>query len=263
MNGQKVDSPIYVFHQNIQSLRAKTFELEVFLDTKRPSILCFTEHWLHEEEVPVINGYYMSACHYRRGAHGGSCIYINDQYESFKMDEIMSLSVDNILECSCCRVKELKLIIVCIYRTPRSDVDTFIDRMVQILEALDSKSLNNYIAICGDFNLDLLAIEGTQKLRANCFLNTLLSYGYRQTVYEATRITATTQTLIDNIFVNEYPAPRSDVISAALSDHKGGKAPGEYVSKKKRRFTYSGDDPRRSLQKKYIRATRCKRLETR
>jgi len=67
----------------------------------------------------------------------------------------------------------------------------------------------------GDYNLDLLKYE-THEL----FLNDLLSHSFLPTIYYPTRITDTTATLIDNIFINGVNNKfDSAIVYSDVSDH--------------------------------------------
>jgi hypothetical protein len=48
---------VYILHQNVQSLNNKLLVLAVLLesDLKKVDILCFTEHWLKEEQIKLSN----------------------------------------------------------------------------------------------------------------------------------------------------------------------------------------------------------------
>jgi hypothetical protein len=48
---------ISIMHHNVQSLNNKLLELEVLLQTdlKGADVLCFTEHWLKEERIKLLN----------------------------------------------------------------------------------------------------------------------------------------------------------------------------------------------------------------
>ena len=71
---------IMVLHQNIQCLKNKTLELEVFLDgmEREPDFLCFSEHWMApgEDEYVKINKYKLISSYSRKDMqHGGVCIF--------------------------------------------------------------------------------------------------------------------------------------------------------------------------------------------
>lgn len=50
-------STLYLLHQNIQSLRNKTLDVELLAGEllHQPKVLCFTEHWCTAEELESLN----------------------------------------------------------------------------------------------------------------------------------------------------------------------------------------------------------------
>ena len=105
--------------------------------------------------------------------------------------------------------------ISCIYRTPGSNIDMFIESLEKIFT--DNKPKTTMF-ICGDFNIDLLKYEehaGSAK-----FIDTMYSNGLYPLIDKPTRITQQSATLIDNIFTNDMT---HDIICGLLindiSDH--------------------------------------------
>lgn len=67
-----------VLHQNIQSIKNKTVDIEIFINSmeKTPEVLCFTEHFLYGTETLHIKNYNLTSTFSRTVTkHGGSCIY--------------------------------------------------------------------------------------------------------------------------------------------------------------------------------------------
>ena len=72
--------------------------------------------------------------------------------------------------------------------------------------------------LTGDFNIDLLTVDSHQPTKQ--FFDLLTSHYLLPTIYRPTRITETTDTLIDNIFTNAYSdCEKSGIICSDLSDH--------------------------------------------
>ena len=53
------------------------------------------------------------------------------------------------------------------------------------------------------------------------FIDLLSTFNLLQSIFEPTRITNNSQTLIDNIFANSQDSVRGSVVTSALSDHEG------------------------------------------
>jgi hypothetical protein len=102
-----------------------------------------------------------------------------------------------------------------VYRSPTGNFLLFLSTLDSILTRLFTNSLN--IVICGDFNINYLE-DSTNKLK----LDTLLaSYNLHSTVDFPTRITNSSSTAIDNIFINKHLNIGFSIRSCpnGLSDH--------------------------------------------
>ena len=74
------------------------------------------------------------------------------------------------------------------------------------------------VLISGDCNLDLLKYNSNVPIGE--FFNSMLSYSFVPTISKPTRITDTSATIIDNIFVNKTQYKIcSAVIYSDISDH--------------------------------------------
>ena len=84
------------------------------------------------------------------------------------------------------------------YRPPRDGVqllDKFLSEFNAVLESLECFPS---VHVTGDFNLNLLQCENNS--RVNNFLHQSFASGYFPKLIYPTRITGTSQTLIDNVF---------------------------------------------------------------
>lgn len=78
-------------HQNIQCIRNKTLDVEIFVETmeKKPDVICFTEHWMNMSEINYldIKNYNVCSSFVRKNSiHGGTCILVSEEdldYETF------------------------------------------------------------------------------------------------------------------------------------------------------------------------------------
>ena len=90
-----------------------------------------------------------------------------------------------------------------VYRHPQS-ISYFVDNfLADILHAI-CKSKKT-CALMGDFNVDLLKID--QHDEANFFYNILTDNDFRPLIMQPTRVTQSSATLIDNIFINDMRCP--------------------------------------------------------
>jgi exonuclease III len=136
-------------------------------------VLCITEHWLDENEVGYHNfdNYSLISKFCRKNKlHGGSCIYIKTNLEVKPYNLFESLNQEEHFEASIIERTEFNTIIICIYRTPNSNINIFIDNMDTVISNLTNKG-KSIIITCG-LNIDFL------KKSVNPQLQTMfISYG--------------------------------------------------------------------------------------
>lgn len=209
-------SALKVTHQNIQSIRNKILELEIFLNDVQCDVLCITEHWLNPMEHLVINipGYYIAACQYRKHIqHGGTLILCKNTHTLIELQQCTNLTIDKHFECTAAKFSHSKIIIVSVYRTPDGDLNVFFDQLIAVLELIKHYQ---EIIICGDFNIDILK-ESQVKQQLLLILN---MHNIKATIHTPTRITHNTATAVDNILTNvnqtDYVAT---TFHTGLSDH--------------------------------------------
>ena len=79
-------------------------------------------------------------------------------------------------------------------------------------------NIKNNIYVCGDFNIDLLQRD-TNKLTGD-FVDMVFSLGLYPLIIKPTRITATSATIIDNIFTNNIKCKiESGILVSDITDH--------------------------------------------
>lgn len=246
-----------IFHQNIQSIKSKKDEVELFLIEKKLKIdvLCFSETFMKESESNLlfINGYklvsFFSRKYYKAG---GVCIYIKNSLNCNKLDWLTEISLEKHFECCGIHIPDLNYTIVCIYRPPKSEISVFLQKLDFVLQKLRRKlrNINRKIVIVGDFNIDLLRNDSCAKL----FCDLLNSYKMHCTIKEPTRITEHSQTCIDNIITN-LRSYATQVVHNGLSDHTGQviKFPCRFAYDNKFWFTFRREiDKNLPIFSKYI-----------
>ena len=105
----------------------------------------------------------------------------------------------------------------CIYRH-HSPVTSFLDKyLINTLDKL-TKQPNKLCALMGDFNIDLA--KYSSHAETSEFNDLLSSHGYRPLILQPTRVTSTSATLIDNIFINDMRCHSTGGnITSSVSDH--------------------------------------------
>ena len=113
-----------------------------------------------------------------------------------------------------------KIIIGDIYRAPREEVNiitTFIVELSHILTLLNRIKLPVYL--CGDYNINLLKMH--EKNSYEEFFETMLVHSYLPNITLPTRLTDTSNTLIDNVFANSAKFEAvSGILINNISDHQ-------------------------------------------
>ena len=219
-NTIKSGNKISIIHFNSRSLYANFENIKYFLSqiTQPFSIIAVSETWMNSERAIdfELDGYELVYVN-RKNKNGGGVALFVDRKFNFKVDEKLSVVVDNLLECVTIEIvmeRKKNIIVSCIYRTPGSNIDLFRDWMEENFSRISQKVM----FICGDFNIDLLN-QNKHKMTEE-FINTLYSLSLYPKITRPSRITSHSASLIDNIFTNQID---NDTVSGLLvcdiSDH--------------------------------------------
>ena len=207
---KKNNYTVTVLHQNICSLRNKTMELEVWLNTElnQVDVICLTEHWLNYQNListNIQNFKLASSFNRKYRTHGGSCIYVKDNISTKDMDYFTTFGEEINFELSLIELIDFKLYIGCIYRAPDGQFDIFLNKLETVIQKLLKK--NKVLLLCGDWNIDMLHENNNQKE----FVGLLQRYNLINTVHSPTRMTKSTSSLLDAMIINKtrYKIPAS------------------------------------------------------
>ena len=112
------------------------------------------------------------------------------------------MNIENIIEAQFIELKEnpQNILIGVIYRPPNEHYDLFEEHLSDVLELINRE--NKKCFLMGDFNIDLLKYNINDN--ANNFINQMYASSFYPLITKPTRITKTSATLIDNIFVNRF-----------------------------------------------------------
>ena len=220
-----------VLSLNCQSLCAKIEELRIYLNMFHPfyfSAICLQETWLTSDadvSLLQLEGYTMISRGRQCSAHAGVAIYLKNEY-SYTILQIadnpdiwdglfIEVPIDS-------HPHSKKLVIGNIYRPPRDNLEnykTFIKNMDEIL--IDLQQRNSEVVISGDFNIDLLRINS--KTIVHEYFETFISNGFLPKISLPTRLTETSATLIDNIYVklsSNFSESTAGILRTNISDHQ-------------------------------------------
>jgi hypothetical protein len=217
---------IKIFHQNIQHLNSRLNALDAIVNELKPNILILSEHDMKEPEISRfnLNKYKVSGYFCRKNRAKGGVMILSEENIKWKQMSLPPFLLNNCLEemqfefCTSSYVMgNFKFLVIGVYRSPNSDIKIFLDRLSTLIDFYSKKFSN--IIIGGDINIDVLKKNHSQKL----LRDTLKSHNMKFIVNFPTRITESSQTAIDNFFIDEnstYEWKIEGVITC-LSDHDG------------------------------------------
>jgi len=117
----------------------------------------------------------------------------------YEVIDLNQFNKENNLEICALKIKLMLtyLIVLCIYRSPSGNFSYFITQIEIVLNKLYKISLNKIV--CDDFNVNFLDSSSKAPLLKSLYY----SFGLESTVDFPTRIMHSSQTLIDNIFLDK------------------------------------------------------------
>lgn len=180
--------------------------------------LCLTEHWLCQDEL--FNSHpegFHCVTYFCRTDHirGGATIFVSNNIEARTLD-ISSFTSEFFFEAAAAIVDKLKIIIICIYRSPGYDPAKFLSSLEALLTHL-YKWEDYTIVAGGDFNAEFDVT--TSRPTVTDFLNLLRQFNCYCVNSRPTR----GNNCLDNVFVNCHTneVECSVVKDFPFSDHDG------------------------------------------
>lgn len=218
------DSDKLVFNPNIILLNINTISLdkvnllqEEICNYPNLDILCLVEIGVKIELVNNIHiDNYKLISYYCRPSKkcGGVGIWSKENLDTKKMNVNVS-SVEQHFEYCAISFKRnsTNTIIINCYRAPSGDVPLFFEKITDVLNFLFKPNIK--FVVCGDFNFDVYNSSDFKKL-----CTVLSCFNLKHVVGWPTRVTGTTCTIIDNIFVNFDNEGVCCVLDNVISDHR-------------------------------------------
>ena len=211
-----------ILHLNTRSFFPKIDEIRLFAKENPYHILAFSETWLSSSisssEIQILGYADPVRCDrkYSDQPGGGLAVYFK---QSVPNNEITSISCQKI-EATAIKVSPSNspsFILIAVHRPSSHSplephLTNFLDGVIESCPSMDD------VVMLGDFNLNQLERNNTTVQMDNI----CLTYSLQQLIDLPTRVTETSSTLIDLIFVSEQSyVLLSGVIPMAISDHFG------------------------------------------
>ena len=214
-----------LLHLNVRSLPDKIEPLKRLLKCLYDKnceidMILLCETFVNEYNISrcSIPNYNFEELHRKRKSGGGVGIYINRKLK-YKLRPDLSIFNEGIFESIFIEILSgaKHTVVGEIYRIPNTNEAMFIENYQDIVDKINAE--NKDIIIGTDQNLDYLKYDkhsNTEKL-----LNLNLSIGLLPTITKPTRITYSSATLIDNIYVkSKYVSKtKSAILTTDISDH--------------------------------------------
>lgn len=208
-----------IFHINIQSLANKIDTIKLFLNEQPYDVLCFSEHWLKQENLNMIffDHYELASCYCRSDhSHGGVAIFINSKIK-FKPINIDRFSTCFHAEFCASEIINSNTVLVTLYRSSTNgNVKIFLDKFEELIDFLYLRY--KHIIVMGDLNFD--PSSDTAHARELCCI--FKAYGLQYNITSATRIVKQGESCLDNIITNyDKNSYVTGLFNPDLSDHIG------------------------------------------
>lgn len=208
---------ISIAHINVRSLLAGFGEFVQIVQEHNFTVIAVTETWLTRniaDNVISIPNYVFYRLDRGVGKGGGLGIYVSKNIKSEIINSVNTVP-DNNLENIWIKLhlKNKILAVGNIYRPPHGNMNMAIDQLDQALSVI--LPVVDDIICVGDVNVNLLNL-------LNPLSRTFETYNFTQLISEPTRVTNTTASLLDPIFItNPSLVSQSNVINVdEISDHK-------------------------------------------
>lgn len=194
--------------------------MEAILQKTNLDALCINESWWNSDgtndqiRISGFKVYRLDSKAKRRG--GGLCAYVAGKHKvnAHKYEE---LNVSNknlealVLEVQQKCTKAFTLIIA--YRPPQGSTVECVEELKSILKGVNAEQ---EVCLLGDFNIDYSdhRLPATRNLKGIC-----KEFNLKQPILMPTRVTSTTNTVLDHIYTNMDKVAHVGVIETFVSDH--------------------------------------------
>ena len=204
------------------NIRGMHTNFDVFEDTCRNhfnniDVIGFCESKIdnglsHLYQIPDYTSYHNC----KRPGSGGVSLYARRNLLTTKLSEL-SIMVDH-FQSIFMKIKHNNQydVVGMVYRQPDTDPELFIHALQDTLDKISSLNCR-FVYILGDWNLDILSHASNPRVQD--LLSIMSEHMLYPTIDKPTRATATSATLIDNIFTNNTSLLNSLIVHSSITDH--------------------------------------------
>lgn len=213
-NSINPNKSITILSLNIRSCNKHFDELMLILNSYRNKfdVIILTETWMDESCVNVsMDGYERFVNKKRKNQNDGVIVFVCKCLD-VTCDEL-------ILHGATCLKVELtfgsdKLSLLAVYRSPSSDLGTFIDELESYLDGRGGSCW-----LIGDVNCCILS--ETKEQLSQRYLDVMFGAGFTSCINIPTRVTEYSKSCIDHIFTNmkNISSVKSAIIKSEMTDH--------------------------------------------
>ena len=211
-------SKLTILQLNIRGIKSKYNDLiELICKLNYPDIIILCETWLKQSDSqPEINGYNFVG-HCRINRKGGRVGFLIKDHLKFR--ELPDLALD--IEFSESIFIEIKgnrhnMVLGSVYRPPNTSTQNFVNNYSDLCQKLIA---HQQVVIGLDHNLDLL--KSNLHTQMQQFLDATIEHNLIPTITKPTRVTHSSATLIDNLFLKSelHERHQSKILIDDISDH--------------------------------------------
>lgn len=144
--------------------------------------------------------------------NGGSCIFVKNHLNIKEVKNFETLNLEQHFEASIIEIAYLKIIIICVYRSPDSDINIFVERLDHILNYYKTTKT---VIIIGDMNVDF-----SQGNLGEAMTELMILHNLNKMITQPTRVTTHSQKIIDQYLINNsFVDFKVNVFETGFSDH--------------------------------------------
>lgn len=210
-----------ILHLNIRSIHKNFNDLVIFLEAhnfKFCDIIILTETWYIENinlyNIENFNVHYNNA---NFNKNDGTVIYVNKALKASVMNFSFDKSKVNFCKINF-NIHEVSYEILCGYRPPSSNTQLFFD---DLEDYFSNKTRKQIELLIGDMNIN---ISSKESMEANQYVSLLNFYGFCSAINGPTRVTSTSSSCLDHVFVkNSFRSSSFEqstfILENDISDH--------------------------------------------